>query len=147
MRSGLQTSCKLTSSSTLALKPKICGNQPLGWVYLIQKPVRPTAGAINTKPHFPQRSDVINFHVESVLLTALKPVIQQAKRHRFYNLQHILKPRYISYCFWCLHLATCPHSSAAASPLCCHWLQTQTCRSGCLYLRSARLLLLQSPHK
>lgn len=47
----------------------------------------------------------------------------------------------------CCRQATCLHSSAAASPLCCRWPQTHTCRSVCLCLRSAHPLLPRSPHK
>lgn len=42
---------------------------------------------------------------------------------------------------------TCLHSSAAASLLCPHWLQTQTCRSACPCLRSAHHPLPRSPRK
>lgn len=50
---------------------------------LVKKPVRSTAGAVNSHPHFPQRGDVIDLHVESVLLTTLKSVVHQNICHEF----------------------------------------------------------------
>ena len=47
---------------------------------LVKKPVRSTAGAVNTKPHFSQRGDVIDLHVESVFLTTLKPAVHHEQR-------------------------------------------------------------------
>lgn len=44
---------------------------------LIQKPVRPTARAVDPEPHFPEWGDVVYLHGESVLLSTLEPGIRQ----------------------------------------------------------------------
>lgn len=113
----------------------------LRWADLIQKPVRSAAGAVDTKSHLPQWGDVIDLHVERVLLTSLKPDIQAHKQTQYNELFSLFHTR--DSCV----LITCLHSSAAASPLCCRWPRTQTWRSACLFQRFARPLSPPSPHK
>lgn len=113
---------------------------PSRWSDLIQEPVGSTAGAIDAKPHFPQWSDVIDLHVESVLLTALEPVVEHIEDTEFMRCS--VRRLFLHNAFFPWR-ATCPHSSAAASPPCCRWLRIQTWRSGCLFLRPARPPLLR----
>lgn len=121
------------------------------WADLVKKPVGPTAWSIYPESHFSQWGNVIDLHVKGVLLTSLKPFVHHHIKAQSLESWVWIGPLFILQLDTWMKIeiidATCPHSSAAASPLYCRWPQKQSWRSGCLFPHSAHLRLPLSPHR